>query len=276
MQKMRVATMIGTYQSTLTYFPYLSEEWKKNCEKERLLGVSITGQWDCPLLRDPGVLNRLRDEAIRVNKIYAEQFGIPPSTCITCVKPSGTLSQMVDCASGMHPRHAPYYIRRVRISATDSLFKMLKDQGVPYHPEIGQAVNSATTYVLEFPVKSPEGSLYKNDITAIDQLEHWELVKRNYTEHNPSVTISVGDDEWIEVANWVYKHWDIVGGLSFLPRDNHIYPLAPYEEITEAEYIELSRRVAHIDYSKIITYEKKDEIDVKKELACTAGVCEIA
>jgi ribonucleoside-diphosphate reductase alpha chain len=275
MQKMRVATIIGTYQSTLTYFPYLSKEWQENCEKERLLGVSITGQWDCPALRDPGLLTRLKEEAIRVNKIYAEQFGITPSTCITCVKPSGTLSQMVDCSSGMHPRHAPYYIRRVRISATDSLFKMLRDQGVPYHPEIGQEMNNATTYVLEFPVKSPEGSTYKDDITAIDQLEHWELVKRNYTEHNPSVTISVGDDEWIEVANWVYKHWDIVGGLSFLPRDNHIYPLAPYEEITEAQYTELSRRVAHIDYSKIITYEKKDELDVKKELACTAGVCEV-
>jgi len=275
MQKMRVATIIGTYQSTLTHFPYLSKEWKDNCEKERLLGVSITGQWDCPALRDPGLLERLRDEAIRVNKIYAEKFGINPSTCITCVKPSGTLSQMVDCSSGMHPRHAPYYIRRVRISATDSLFKMLKDQGVPYHPEIGQAMHNATTYVLEFPVKAPEGSVFKDDISAIDQLEHWKLVKEHYTEHNPSVTISVGDDEWIEVANWVYKHWDIVGGLSFLPRDNHVYPLAPYEEITEAQYTELYRRVAHIDYSKIITYEKKDELDVKKELACSAGVCEV-
>ena len=275
MRKMRLATMIGTYQSTLTYFPYLSKEWQDNCERERLLGVSITGQWDCPILREPGILERLRDEAIRVNKIYSEQFGITPSTCITCVKPSGTLSQMVDCSSGMHPRHAPYYIRRVRIAATDSLFKMLKDQGVPYQPEIGQAVENATTYVLEFPVKAPEGSVFKDDISALDQLEHWKLVKEHYTEHNPSVTISVGDDEWIEVANWVYKNWNIVGGLSFLPRDNHVYPLAPYEEITKEKYLELSRRVAHIDYSKIITYEKKDELDVKKELACVAGVCEI-
>ncbi len=275
LQKIRLATIIGTYQATLTNFPYLSKEWKENCERERLLGVSITGQWDCPIARDPQVLLRLRDEAIRINKIYAERFGIEASTCITCVKPSGTLSQMVDCSSGMHPRHAPYYIRRVRIAATDSLFKMLKDQGVPYQPEIGQAMGTATTYVFEFPVKAPEGSLYKDDVRAIDQLEHWKVVKTNYTEHNPSVTISVGDDEWLEVADWVYRNWDIVGGLSFLPRDNHVYPLAPYEAISEAQYHELSHRVAHIDYSKIITYEKKDELDVKKELACVAGVCEI-
>ncbi len=182
---------------------------------------------------------------------------------------------MVDCASGMHPRHSPYYVRRIRIAATDSLFKMLKDQGVPYHPEIGQSMESATTYVLEFPVKAPEDSIFKDSITAIDQLEHWKLVKRNYTEHNPSVTISVGDDEWIEVGNWVYQNWDIVGGLSFLPRDNHVYPLAPYEAIDEATYLELAERLRHIDYSKIITYEKTDNLDLKKELACVAGVCEI-
>src|ERR1035437_9867391 len=153
---------------------------------------------------------------------------------------------------------------------------MLKDQGVPHHPEVGQSKENATTYVLEFPVKAPAGSLYKDDISALDQLEHWKLVKTNYTEHNPSVTISVGEDEWIEVANWVYKNWEIVGGLSFLPRDNHVYQLAPYEEIDENKYNELAKRFEHIDYSKIITYEKTDELDVKKELACVAGVCEIA
>jgi hypothetical protein len=175
----------------------------------------------------------------------------------------------------MHPRHAPFYIRRIRISATDTLFKMLKDQGVPYHPEVGQSADNATTFVLEFPVKAPQGSVYKNDLSAIDQLEHWKLVKVNYTEHNPSVTISVGDDEWIAVANWVYENWDIVGGLSFLPRDNHVYQLAPYETIDEARYEELSKRLQHVDYSKIITYEKQDELDLKKELACAGGVCEI-
>jgi len=218
---------------------------------------------------------KLREEAIKINQDYAKKFGINASTCITCVKPSGTLSQTVDCSSGMHPRHAPYYIRRIRISANDSLFKMLKDQGVPYHPEVGQSLENATTYVLEFPVKSPAGSTYKDDVSAIDQLEHWKLVKINYTEHNPSVTVSVGENEWIEVANWVYKNWDIVGGLSFLPRDNHVYQLAPYEAIDEGKYLELSERLAHIDYSKIITYEKTDELDVKKELACVAGLCEV-
>ena len=275
-RKMKLATILGTYQSSLTNFPYLSKEWKEHCDRERLLGVSITGQWDSKVVRDEKILNKLRKEAIRVNEIYAKKMGINPSTCITCVKPSGTLSQTVDCSSGMHPRHAPFYIRRIRISATDSLFKMLKDQGVPYFPEVGQTKESATTFVLEFPIKSPKGSIYKNDLTAINQLEHWKLVKINYTEHNPSVTVSVGDDEWIEVANWVYKNWDIVGGLSFLPRDNHVYQLAPYEEIDEKKYLELSDRLKHIDYSKIITYEKTDELDVKKELACVSGVCEIA
>ena len=276
LRKIRLATILGTYQATLTNFPYLSKEWKEHCERERLLGVSITGQWDSPATRNPKVLNSLKKEVIKVNQIYAKKFGINASTCTTAVKPSGTLSQTVDCSSGMHPRHAPFYIRRIRISATDTLFKMLRDQGVPYHPEVGQSKEGATTYVLEFPVKSPTGSIYKNDVSAIDQLEHWKLVKLNYTEHNPSVTVSVGEDEWIEVTNWVYKNWDIVGGLSFLPRDNHVYQLAPYEAIDEKKYLELSERLKHIDYSKIITYEKTDELDVKKELACVGGVCEIA
>lgn len=275
LKKIRIATILGTYQASLTNFPYLSKEWKEHCEQEALLGVSITGQWDCDAVRNEKTLSTLKHEVIAVNKTYAKRFGINPSSCTTAVKPSGTLSQTVDCSSGMHPRHAPFYIRRIRISATDTLFKMLKDQGVPYHPEVGQSKESAITYVLEFPVKSPKGSLYKDDITAIDQLEHWKLVKMHYTEHNPSVTVSVGEDEWIAVANWVYENWEIVGGLSFLPRDNHVYQLAPYEAIDEKTYIELSKRLAHIDYSKIITYEKTDELDVKKELACAAGVCEI-
>ncbi|MBI5126548.1 MAG: ribonucleoside-triphosphate reductase [Candidatus Taylorbacteria bacterium] len=275
MKKIRIATIIGTYQSSLTKFPYLSKRWIENCEKERLLGVSITGQWDSAVARTPKVLEALRKEAIKVNAQYAKKFGIGASTCITCVKPSGTLSQLVDCSSGMHPRHAPFYIRRIRIAATDALFKMLRDQGVPYHPEVGQTAETATTYVFEFPVKAPQGSIYKNDISAIDQLEHWKSVKVHYTEHNPSVTVSVGDSEWLAVAEWVYRNWEYVGGLSFLPRDNHVYQLAPYEEIDEKRYKELAGRMSHIDYSKIITYEKQNELDVKKELACVAGVCEI-
>ncbi len=275
MKKIRIATILGTYQSTLTYFPYLSKEWKKNCEKERLLGVSITGQWDCALARDPKVLERLKNEAIKVNKKYAQKFGVNQSTCVTCVKPSGNASSTVDCSSGMHPRHAPYYIRRVRIAATDALFKMLKDQGVPYHPEVGQTMENATTYVLEFPVKAPEGAICRDDVDAIKQLEHWKVVKVSYTEHNPSTTISVGEDEWIKVGNWVYQNWDIVGGLSFLPRSNHVYQLAPYETITKERYDALLKTVNHIDFSKIVTYEVVDETEVKKELACVSGVCDI-
>lgn len=275
MKKARLATILGTYQSSLTHFPFLSDGWKKNCQQERLLGVSITGQWDCPAVRDPKVLEKIKKETLRVNNIYAKRFGISQSTAVTCVKPSGTVSQTVDCASGMHPRFAPYYIRRVRISATDTLFKMMKDQGVPYHPEVGQTLENATTYVLEFPVKAPKNSVYNRDLSALDQLEHWKMVKVHYTEHNPSVTVYVGDDEWVDVAQWVYKNWDIIGGLSFLPRDNHVYRLAPYEEIDEARFTELNKRMQNIDFSKIVTYEAQDETEAKKELACAGGLCEI-
>lgn len=275
LKKMRIATILGTYQSSLTHFPYLSKEWQENCKEERLLGVSLTGQWDNKVVRDPKVLDALRKESIKVNQMYAKRFGINASTCITCVKPSGTVSKTFDTGSGMHPRHAPYYIQRIRISATDALFKMLKDQGVPYHPEVGQSSENASTYVLEFPMKSPEGAIFKDDISAIDQLEHWKVVKKYYTEHNPSVTISIGENEWIAVANWLYENWDMIGGLSFLPRSNHVYQLAPYEDITKERYLELLKKFPKIDYSKIISYERQDETEVKKELACVAGVCEI-
>jgi ribonucleoside-triphosphate reductase (thioredoxin) len=275
MRKVRIATILGTYQSTLTYFPYLSKEWKKNCEKERLLGVSITGQWDCEKVRDPKILEKMKAVAIETNKKYAKRFGIEQSTCVTCVKPSGTVSQTVDCASGMHPRHSPYYIRRIRISSTDALFKMLKDQGVPYYPEVGQTMETASTFVLEFPVKAPDGAICRDDIHAIAQLEHWKIVKQHFTEHNPSVTVSVGDDEWLKVANWVYENWDLVGGLSFLPRTNHVYQLAPYEAITKERYEEMKTRLGELDFSKIVTYEREDETEVKRELACVGGLCEI-
>lgn len=275
LQKIRIATILGTYQSTLTNFQYLSPEWKKNCEEERLLGVSITGQWDCPAVRNPETLRKLKERAIEVNREYAKRFGINESTAITCVKPSGTVSQRVDAASGMHPRYAPYYIRRIRISATDPLFQMLKEQKFPYHPEVGQSETSATTYVLEFPVKAPASAVYKNDLTAIQQLEYWKMVKENFTEHNPSVTISVGDDEWIETAHWLYQHWDILGGLSFLPKSEHAYQLAPYEEITEEEYNKLTAQMPEIDFSQIVVYEKEDETTGSHELACVSGVCEI-
>ncbi len=274
-KKIRLAALIGTYQSTLTDFPYLSKDWQKNCEAERLLGVSITGQWDSPTIRNDKILDILKNEAIKANTKYATRFNIKNSTCVTCVKPSGTVSQLVDCASGMHPRHAPFYIRRIRISATDALFKMLRDQGVPYQPEVGQTEATATTYVFSFPVKSPSGSIYKNNLSALDLLEYWKIVKLHYTEHNPSVTISVGENEWIAVANWVYENWDIIGGLSFLPRSNHVYQLAPYEEINEQQYEEMKKKFIGIDFAKIVTYEAEDETEMKRELACTGGSCEL-
>ena len=272
---MELATLLSTYQSTLTNFPSLSKEWKVNCEKEALLGVSITGKWDCPAVRNPVILTKLRNESIRINKIYAKRLGANQSSSITCVKPSGNGSQTVSCSSGMHPRHAPYYIRRVRIASTDSLFKMLRDQGAPFHPEVGQSVETATTFVIDFPVKTPGGSVFRDDLSALEQLEYWKMVKLNYTEHNPSTTISVGEGEWIAVANWLYENWDIIGGLAFLPRENHVYQLAPYEAIDKETYHELLKRFENIDFSKIVTYEIQDETEIKKELACASGVCEI-
>lgn len=275
MRKARLAAILGTYQSTLTDFKYLSKEWKKNCEDERLLGVSITGQWDSKVVRDPNIMSKLRDEAIKVNKEYAKRFGVNASSAVTAVKPSGTVSQLVDASSGMHPRHAAYYIRRIRISATDSLFKMLKSQGVPYYPEVGQSMENAVTYVLEFPIKAPEKSLFKDDQTALDQLAYWKMVKENYTEHNPSVTISIGNEEWIAVANWLYENWDMIGGLSFLPRTDHVYRLAPYEEITKEKYEAMMKKFPEIDFSKIMSYEREDMTQGSKELACAGNVCEI-
>jgi hypothetical protein len=275
LRKVRIATILGTYQSTLTHFPYISQDWKDHCEAERLLGVSITGQWDCPAIRDENVLKRLKEEALNVNKEFAKRFGINHSTCITCVKPSGTLSQLVDCASGIHPRYAPHYIRRVRISATDPLFHMLKGQKIPYHPEVGQTADNATTFVLEFPVKAPSGAVFKDDVSALEQLEYWKNVKMNFTEHNPSITVYIGEEEWLHVGSWVYANWDIIGGISFLPRSNHAYKLAPYEEIDQDAFQRLSVQFPNLDFADLMLYEREDHTENKKELACAGGVCEI-
>lgn len=278
LRKARLAAILGTYQSTLTNFNYISKEWTDHCKTERLLGVSVTGQWDSPAARQPEVMRKVRDMAVKTNVAYAKRFGVERSMAVTAVKPSGTVSQTFNCASGIHPRHAPYYIRRVRISATDSLFKMLRDQGVPCYPEVGQSMEEANTFVFEFPVKAPDHSKearFKDNLTALDQLEYWKKVKLNFTEHNPSATISVGEDEWIGVVDWIQKNWDIIGGLSFLPRSNHVYRLAPYETITEKEYEERLARFPKVDYSKLVAYERQDESDMKKELACAGGTCEI-
>lgn len=275
LRKIELATILGTYQATLTDFPFLSKEWKQNCEEERLLGVSVTGQWDCPSLRNAETLKNLLSATIEVNKKYAKMFGVNQSTAITCVKPSGNVSQLVDAASGMHSRYAPFYIRRVRVSVTDPLFQMLKEQKVPYYPEVGQLMQAATTYVVEFPVKAPTKAVFRKDVDAMEQLNYWKMVKENYTEHNPSVTISINDNEWIQVANWLYQNWDMLGGLSFLPKEDHIYSLAPYEEISEEKYNELSSKFPQIDFSQIMVYEKFDETKGSKEWACVGGTCEI-
>ncbi len=274
-RKARLAALLGTYQSTLTSFKYISKSWEENCQAERLLGVSVTGQWDSEEARKPAVLRAMRDTAVKENAQYAKRFGINPATAVTAVKPSGTVSQTFNCSSGIHPRHAKYYIRRVRISATDSLFKMLKDQGVPHYPEVGQSKNDASTFVLEFPVAAPDSSVYKDDLSALEQLEYWKTVKLNYTEHNPSATISVGEDEWIGVVDWLQKNWDIIGGLSFLPRTDHVYRLAPYEAIDKKTYDKMAAQFPLIDYAKLVTYEHTDETEQKKELACAGGACEI-
>lgn len=274
-RKMRLATLLGTYQATLTDFSYLGDEWKKNCEEEQLLGVSITGYFDNELIRKEDTLNALRELSIEVNKEYSSRFGSNPSTAITCVKPHGNSGQLLYVGSGMHPWFAKYYIRRVRISVNDPLMKMVQDQGIPVVPEVGYSTSTASTMVMEFPIKAPEGALTNKDVSALDMLREWKRLKENFTEHNPSVTIYAGDDEWLDIAQFVHNNWDIVGGLSFLPRSEHVYQLAPYEEITEEEYNERKAAFKDIDFSKLSDYEKEDETTGAKELACVGGNCEV-
>lgn len=274
-RKQRIASIIGTYQSTLTDFQYLSPSWKRNCEEERLLGVSITGQWDCPEVWTEEFLEELCEIAVGTNVEYAERFGISPSLAVTCVKPSGTVAKVVNASAGMHRRPAPYYIQRIRISASDALFRFMRDQGVPHHPEVGEDPLNPRTYVLEFPVRAPAGSVFEGDLSAIDQLEYWKKWKAHYTEHNPSTTIKVGPDEWIAALDWVRANWDIIGGLSFLPRDDHDYQLAPEEPITRERYEELSRDFPRVDYARLLMYEREDETEMSREAACASGECTV-
>ena len=275
MRKARIATIIGTYQATLTNYKYISPKWKENQEKERLLGVSLTGQWDCQAVREEETLKKLKQYCLDINFEYSHRFKINRSASITAIKPSGTVSQLVNASSGIHPRFSKYYIRRIRISVTDPLLKLMRDQGYPCHPENGQDEETANTFVLQFPVKSPENAICTKDMTALEQLEYWKKVKINYTEHNPSVTIFVKEDEWLLVAQWVYSNFDFITGLSFLPYSDHIYEQAPYEEITEEKYHQLAKQISPVDFSKLIYYEKVDNTDVKKEVACAGGVCEL-
>lgn len=273
-RKMRLATLVGTYQATLTDFGYLSKEWKENCDEEQLLGVSITGYYDNELVRKDVTLKSLRAEAVTANREYAERLGSNPSTAITCVKPHGNSGQLLGVGSGMHPWFSKYYVRRVRISVNDPLLKLAQEQGVPIYPEVGYSTATATTMVMEFPVEAPEGAVVAKDVSALEMLKEWKRLKQHFTEHNPSVTIYASDDEWLGVANFVYENWDIVGGLSFLPRTDHVYQLAPYEEITKEEYERRKAELPSLDFSKLVIYEHEDQTTGAKELACVAGVCE--
>lgn len=272
--KVEAATILGTLQSTLTDFKYLRKIWRHNTEEERLLGVSLTGILDHPTLcRDPELLSYLRMVAIGTNKTWAALLQIPESTAITCVKPSGTVSQLVDSASGIHPRWSSYYIRTVRGDKKDPMTQFLIDQGVPNEPDITKPND---TVVFSFPQRAPDGATVRADLTAVEHLEIWKTLQEAWCEHKPSITINVKEDEWFDVQAWVWKNWDILSGVSFLPYSEHTYRQAPYQEISEAEYNEwLERFPKEIDWEQLSQYELEDTTTGTQELACAAGFCEI-
>ena len=278
MEKVELATIIGTLQSTLVNFKYLSKQWKANCEEERLLGVSLTGIMDSPLTSPknknlPELLQKLKDHAVATNKKYAKAIGVPVSAAITCVKPSGTVSQLTDAASGIHARHNPYYIRTVRGDKKDPLTKMMADAGFPIEDDV---MNPGHTSVFSFPMKVDKKAIFRTDMTAIEQLEHWLAYQKYWCEHKPSVTISVKENEWMEVGAWVYANFDWMSGVSFLPFSDHTYRQAPYQDCDEAQYKEMiSKMPKSVDWKKLAEYETQDMTIGAQELACTAGNCEI-
>lgn len=279
-RKVRLASILGTWQSTLTNFKYVSKQWKKNCEEERLLGVSLTGIMDCTLTngKDDGLaerLERLRDVAVETNKIHADRIGIPQSAAVTCVKPSGTVSQLVDSASGIHARHNPYYIRTVRGDKKDPLAKAMIEAGFPAEDDV---MKPEHTYVFSFPMKADNDSVFRNDMTALEQLELWLTYQKSWCEHKPSVTISVKEHEWIEVGAWVYSNWEWMSGVSFLPFSDHTYRQAPYQDCTVEEYEEfLDKMPKGVDLNEILAnFEKSDQTIGSQELACSGpDGCEI-
>ena len=271
-EKVRIATILGTFQSTLTDFKYLRKIWKDNTEEERLLGVSLTGILDNTIWTED-VLEILRTVAVETNKKVAEDLGISQSTAITCVKPSGTVSQLVDSASGIHARHNDYYIRTVRGDNKDPLTQFMKASGIPNEPDV---MKPDSTTVFSFPMKSPEGAVIRTEMTAIEQLEVWLMFQRHWCEHKPSITVSVKEEEWMDVGAWVYKNFDEVSGISFLPFSDHTYAQAPYQDIDEAKYYALLNEMPEsIDWSKLADFEKEDTTSGGRELACTADACEV-
>ncbi len=274
-EKVEIATVIGTIQSMATHFPGLRPQWRQNCEEERLLGVDINGQLDSKVAQDPEVQKMLKQVAIETNRQVAEILNINPSAAITCVKPSGNSSQLFDCSPGIHPRWAPYYVRNVRVGTHTPIFRVLKDAGVPMDPENGQMPETATTWVVHFPVKAPEGAVTRNDRSAIEQCEYWLQNKLNWTEHNPSVTVTYKPDEVIDIIKWVWKNQDKIGGITFLPAFDAQYDQMPYEEISKEEYERLAGEFPTIDFSKLYRYEKEDYTTAAQELACFAGSCDL-
>jgi len=271
-EKVRMATILGTFQSTLTNFKYLRKVWKDNTEEERLLGVSLTGILDTDIWTEE-ILTILRDVAVETNKKMSKDLGIPQSTAITCVKPSGTVSQLVDSASGIHARHNDYYIRTVRGDNKDPLTQFMKDSGIPSEPCV---MKPDSTTVFSFPMKSPSGAVTRTQMSAIEQLEYWLMFQRHWCEHKPSVTVSVKEDEWMRVGAWVYDNFDEVSGISFLPFSDHTYAQAPYQDITGEEYEQAYKKMPEsIDWSKLADYEKEDTTSGGRELACTADACEM-
>jgi len=277
-RKIRIASILGTWQASLTHFPYLSSTWKKNCEEEALLGVSLTGILDNPLMGSKdhrllsGVLEDLKKVAIDANKEWSDKLGINPAAAITCIKPSGTVSQLTDSASGIHPRHNEYYIRTVRADRKDPLCQMMIDMGFPAEPCV---MKPDHTMVFSFPMKA-EGSITRNDLTAIEHLELWLTYQRHWAEHKPSITITVREHEWMEVGAWVYKHFDEISGISFLPHSDHSYRQAPYQDCTKIVYTALAAEMPKdIDWTMLSNYEKEDKTVGSQTYACSGDKCEL-
>jgi len=277
-RKVRIATILGTLQSTLTDFKYLRKVWKDNTEEERLLGVSLTGIMDHHVLSknvdSKRWLEEMRQEAVDTNKNFANMLGIPQSAAITCVKPSGTVSQLVDAASGIHARHNDYYIRTVRGDNKDPLTQFLIEEGV--HNERDMMKPDSVT-VFSFAMRSPDGAVTRTQMTAIQQLELWKTYAIHWCEHKPSITVTVKEHEWMEVGAWVYENFDVASGVSFLPHSDHTYQQAPYQDIEPDEYYDWQQSYSHvkIDWNKLTEFEKEDNTSGSRELACTAGVCEV-
>ncbi len=287
-EKVRLASILGTWQATLTDFRYLSKEWKTNCEEEALLGVSLTGIMDnqytngtydntkeVQAVQDqlPALLRMLKEVAVDTNKKVAKQLGINPSAAITCVKPSGTVSQLVDASSGIHARHSPHYIRTVRGDKKDPLCQFLVEKGIPHESDVTKPEH---TWVFSFPIRTAPNAICRNDKTAIEQLEFWKLYQEHWCEHKPSVTITVKEDEWIEVGAWVFKNFDMISGISFLPYSDHSYKQAPYQECSENEYLQMMDKMPQdINWNELSIYEVEDNTRGSQEYACTGDKCEI-